>query len=143
VRADSSAWVLVPGLAVIGIGVGLAIPTLTAAAMSAAPPQLGGMVAGTLNTARQLGFALGVAVLGLVFGTTVTGRVSAPGIVAAISSGQAPRTAEVAAAAADGLRNGYLVAGIAGVLGGLLVLALVRPMASQHPEQPKIPATAR
>jgi hypothetical protein len=42
VGADSGALALLPGLAVVGIGVGLAIPTLTAAAMSAAPPQLAG-----------------------------------------------------------------------------------------------------
>ncbi|WP_218129963.1 MFS transporter [Pseudonocardia oroxyli] len=116
VREDSSQWVLLPGLAVVGIGVGLAIPTLTAAAMSAAPPQLGGMVAGTLNTARQLGFALGVAVLGLVFQRSA-------GDVESLAAGHGA----VAGAVAEGLRHGYLVAGAAGLLGGLLVLALVRP----------------
>jgi EmrB/QacA subfamily drug resistance transporter len=126
VGPDSGALTLLPGLAVVGIGVGLAIPTLTAAAMSAAPPQLGGMVAGTLNTARQLGYALGVAVLGLVFKTTVEGQLANPALVGGVVSGQAPRTPEVHAAVAAGLHTGYLVAGAAGVLGGLLVLWLVR-----------------
>ncbi len=133
VRADSTAWILVPGLAVVGIGVGLAIPTLTAAAMSAAPPQLGGMVAGTLNTARQLGYALGVAVLGLVFRSAIAARVDDPALVGAAASGQAPRLPMVQEAVAAGLRDGYLVAGIAGILGGVLVLALVRP-AVRRPE---------
>jgi hypothetical protein len=127
VSADSSQWVLLPGLAVVGIGVGLAIPTLTAAAMSAAPPQLGGMVAGTLNTARQLGFALGVAVLGLVFQHSA-------GDVEALAAGHGA----AADAVADGLRNGYLVAGAAGLVGGLLVLALVRPVVRAH--QAPVPA---
>ncbi|GAA1856090.1 MFS transporter [Pseudonocardia ailaonensis] len=135
VGADSGALALLPGLAVVGIGVGLAIPTLTSAAMSAVPPQLGGMVAGTLNTARQLGYALGVAVLGLVFRTTVEGHVANPALVGAVVSGQAPRTPEVHAAVAAGLHTGYLVAGAAGILGGLLVLVLVRAT-RPHPTGP-------
>ncbi|MEV0292771.1 hypothetical protein [Nocardia sp. NPDC050710] len=35
--------------------------------MAAVPPQQGGTAAGAVNTARQLGLALGVAVLGTVF----------------------------------------------------------------------------
>jgi hypothetical protein len=123
---------LFAGLALVGVGCGLAIPTLTSAAMSAAPPQLGGMVAGALNTARQLGFALGVAVLGLVFRTTVEGHVTDPGLVGAIVAGQAPRTPDVHEAVVAGLSSGYLVAGIAGLLGGVLVLWLVRASARQH-----------
>ncbi|MGJ6969628.1 MFS transporter [Streptosporangium sp. G11] len=118
---------LLPGLAVVGVGIGLAIPTLTAAAMSAAPPELGGMVAGALNTARQLGYAVGVAVLGLVFRTTVEHHAHDPGLVGAAAAGRAPRTDAVSAAIAAGLDAGYLVAGAVGVLGGLLVLWLVRP----------------
>ncbi|OLR90300.1 MFS transporter [Actinokineospora bangkokensis] len=141
VDRDSTAWVLVPGLAVTGVGVGLAIPTLTSAAMSAAPPQLGGMVAGALNTARQLGYALGVAVLGLVFKQTVQGRVDDDGLAGAIAAGQAPRTDVVREAVAAGLRDGYLVAAAAGVVGGLLVLWLVRPATRAH--GPAAPAPAR
>jgi EmrB/QacA subfamily drug resistance transporter len=140
VGADSGALALLPGLAVVGIGVGLAIPTLTAAAMSAAPPQLGGMVAGTLNTARQLGYALGVAVLGLIFRNTVEGHVSDPGLVEAVVAGQAPRVDEVREAVAAGLHAGYLVAGAAGVVGGLLVLWLVRPAARAEAPEPAVPA---
>jgi len=143
VHGDSTAWALVPGLALVGIGVGLAIPTLTAAAMSAAPPQLGGMVAGTLTTARQLGFALGVAVLGLVFRSTIADSVSDEGLVEAIVAGHAPRTTLVQDAVAAGLRDGYLVAGAAGVLGGLLVLALVRPHPTTPPPRTPHPDDAR
>ena len=142
VGASSGARTLLPGLAVAGVGVGLAIPTLTAAAMSAAPPQLGGMVAGTLNTARQLGYALGVAVLGLVFRQTVQGHVTDPRTVGAIVAGKAPRTGAVHEAVAAGLRNGYLVAGAAGLVGGLLVLWLVRPTTHPHaaPKTAPVPA---
>ncbi|WP_324198728.1 MFS transporter [Nocardia amamiensis] len=63
-----SSWVaLIPGFAVIGVGIGVNAPALVSVGMAAAPPQQGGTAAGAVNTARQLGLALGVAVLGTVF----------------------------------------------------------------------------
>ncbi len=57
---------LVPGLVVAGLGVGLASPTIASAALEAAPLDRGGMAAGAVNTMRQLGYALGIAVLGAI-----------------------------------------------------------------------------
>ena len=58
----SASWpALVPGFLVLGVGVGIATPTLSSAAMSAVPVERGGMAAGAVNTARQLGFAFGIA----------------------------------------------------------------------------------
>ncbi|MFI6777922.1 MFS transporter [Nocardia sp. NPDC050412] len=63
-----SSWAaLVPGFVVIGAGIGINAPALVAVGMAAVPPQQGGIAAGAVNTARQLGLALGVAVLGTVF----------------------------------------------------------------------------
>ncbi|MGH3408741.1 MAG: MFS transporter, partial [Streptosporangiaceae bacterium] len=62
---------LLPGLIVAGIGVGLAIPPLVSSAMAAVPPRSAGMAAGAVNTARQLGFTFGVAVVGGVFSARV------------------------------------------------------------------------
>ncbi|MFG1794647.1 MFS transporter [Nocardia sp. NPDC049149] len=63
-----SSWVaLVPGLVVIGAGIGINAPALVSVGMAAVPPHQGGTAAGAVNTARQLGLALGVAVLGTVF----------------------------------------------------------------------------
>ncbi|MED7954588.1 MFS transporter [Streptomyces sp. BE303] len=63
----SSTWTaLLPGLALTGLGVGAVSPVLAAGAMAAVPPERGGMAGGALNTFRQLGQALGIAVLGLV-----------------------------------------------------------------------------
>jgi MFS family permease len=64
----SAGWLaLMPGLAVIGIGVGLATPILGSVSMSLVPADRGGMAAGAVNTTRQLGFAFGIAALGSVF----------------------------------------------------------------------------
>ncbi|MFQ6398283.1 MFS transporter [Nocardia sp. KC 131] len=63
-----SSWIaLIPGFVVIGAGIGVNAPALVAVGMAAVPPQQGGTAAGAVNTARQLGLALGVAVLGTVF----------------------------------------------------------------------------
>ena len=63
-----SGWpALLAGLTVTGIGVGLATPTLVSTGMATVPSQHSGMAAGAVNTARQLGLALGIAILGSVY----------------------------------------------------------------------------
>ncbi|MFI5779776.1 MFS transporter [Nocardia sp. NPDC051570] len=64
-ESDWSALLL--GYVVIGIGVGVMAPSLVAVGMAAVSPRQSGTAAGAVNTARQLGLALGVAVLGTVF----------------------------------------------------------------------------
>jgi predicted MFS family arabinose efflux permease len=151
VDGDSTWRVLVAGLAVLGAGVGLATPTLASAALAAVPRERSGMASGAVNTARQLGFALGVAVLGSVFtaGATATlrdaGAPDAAGTASALSAGQAGQVVGAApvadrggladllgAAYADGLRDVFLVCGGTGIVGGLLVLLLVRAAAPAH-----------
>jgi hypothetical protein len=145
VDADSTWRVLVAGLAVLGAGVGMANPTLASAALAAVPRERSGMASGAVNTARQLGFAVGVAVLGTVFTTGAAsvlrgaGSADPSGLASALSAGQAPRilagadpgaraglTDLLGSAYADGLRDVFLACGAAGIVGGLLVLLLVR-----------------
>ncbi|MFI2236858.1 MFS transporter [Streptomyces chrestomyceticus] len=109
---DTSGWaILVPGLLVSGLGIGMSMPVLVSAALGAAPPQRAGMASGAVNTFRQLGYALGIAILGTVFtqGVRSAGAHAAPG------------TAYV-----HGLTRVSLVAGVVAVAAGLLVLAVVR-----------------
>ncbi|MEU7874965.1 DHA2 family efflux MFS transporter permease subunit [Dactylosporangium sp. NPDC049140] len=62
----SSAAVFVLPLVLIGIGMGSAIAPTTAEAMRATPPHRAGAASAVLNTARQVGAALGAAVVGAV-----------------------------------------------------------------------------
>jgi EmrB/QacA subfamily drug resistance transporter len=62
-----SVWWLAPGLAVDGVGMGMIITPLTAAALSGVPTRLVGSAAGLVGTLQQVGGALGVALLGIVF----------------------------------------------------------------------------
>jgi MFS family permease len=60
---------LLPGMLITGVGVGLALPTLMAAAATALPPQRFATGSGVVNMARQIGAVLGVAVLVSILGT--------------------------------------------------------------------------
>ncbi|MEU8892735.1 MFS transporter [Streptomyces sp. NPDC048442] len=140
--ADSGWAVLVPGFVVAGIGVGLVAPALAGAALASVPPRNAGMAGGAVNTFRQLGFALGVA----VFGTVLTSRM-ADSLLGATGDARTAREAahalagggaaalrgripdgELHAAFASGLSGAALVAGTAGVLAGLAVLLFLRPV---------------
>jgi DHA2 family methylenomycin A resistance protein-like MFS transporter len=68
VGAGGSYPVLLPTLLAIGIGDGLIVTAVVAAAMRAVPPAHAGLAGGFNNTARQVGTALGVAVYGAVAG---------------------------------------------------------------------------
>ncbi|WP_433479508.1 MFS transporter [Spirillospora sp. CA-142024] len=59
---------LLPALLGIGIGDGLIVTAVVAAAMRAVPAEHAGLAGGFNNTARQVGTALGVAVYGAVAG---------------------------------------------------------------------------
>ncbi|MBL7487447.1 MFS transporter [Frankia sp. AgB1.9] len=62
-----SAWDLTPGMAVIGFGIGLVLVPLTSTVLAGVDPRHAGSAAGILSTAQQVGGALGVAVIGIVF----------------------------------------------------------------------------
>jgi EmrB/QacA subfamily drug resistance transporter len=64
---------LAPGLALAGFGMGIALTALIDAAMGDVEPAYAGAVSGVLSTAQQVGNALGVAVVGMVFFGAVGG----------------------------------------------------------------------
>jgi EmrB/QacA subfamily drug resistance transporter len=60
------ALVFVPGLVVYGLGVGFATAQLTSIVLGDVPPQESGLASGTNSTMRQVGSAMGIAILGTV-----------------------------------------------------------------------------
>ncbi|WP_426511651.1 MFS transporter [Dactylosporangium sp. McL0621] len=70
----STGAALIPGLIVVGLGVAAVLPTMASAALAAVPNERSGMAGGAVNTFRQLGFALGVAVFGSIFAHRLAGR---------------------------------------------------------------------
>jgi len=96
-------WGILPGMLLTGIGVGLTLPTLMATASSSLPPPSFATGSAVINMLRQVGLALGVALLVAVLGTARHG-----------------------ATALEAFRNGWwLTAGIA-VVGLVPALALLR-----------------
>ncbi len=65
-RPDAAWWVSVPLLFVYGMGVGLATAQLTGVVLVDVPVEQSGQGSGTQSTFRQIGSALGIAVLGTV-----------------------------------------------------------------------------
>src|SRR5215211_7623150 len=57
---------LLPALLITGTGMGMTFAPMTAAAMSRVPPRISGSASGILNTSRNIGQLLGIAVLGSV-----------------------------------------------------------------------------
>jgi EmrB/QacA subfamily drug resistance transporter len=62
----SVAW-LVPGLVLVGAGMGLCIIPLTTTMLASVSPQSAGAVSGALSTMQQVGNSIGVAVTGVIF----------------------------------------------------------------------------
>ncbi|MER7766085.1 MFS transporter [Kitasatospora sp. NPDC096140] len=65
--ADGSVWWLAPGLFVDGLGMGLVIAPVTAVVLEGVEPRLAGSAAGVVSTVQQVGGALGIALIGLVY----------------------------------------------------------------------------
>ncbi|OQR62737.1 MFS transporter [Streptomyces maremycinicus] len=129
--AGSDWTALVPGFVLVGTGTGFVAPTVAGAALAAVEPARAGMAGGAVNTVRQLGYALGVA----VFGTVVTSRMAgtlphdashalAGGGAGALRGMFSEHT--LRSAFASGLDAALVTAGCAGVAAAALVLVLVR-----------------
>ena len=149
VDATASWQSLLPGQVVTGIGVGIASPLVASAALGSVSAAKSGMASGLINTGRQLGLAIGVALLGTVFQSAATSSltdVGAPQAAASARGIAAGGTQQILAAVppdsrsvaeqalhtafADGLDTVFLVAGVTGVLSGLLIVGLVRSRAA-------------
>jgi EmrB/QacA subfamily drug resistance transporter len=90
----NSAWTeLLPGLLLVGVGIGLANPAIASIALGVVAPERSGMASGISNTFRIGGLAVGVAALGALFQDRVAkslqGSLGGPqqGLAKAVASG--------------------------------------------------------
>ena len=94
----SSGWTgLLAGSVVAGAGVGLVNPSLASAAIGVVPPQRSGMASGINNTFRQVGIATGIAVLGALFESRISSKLT-PRLAHTPVAGQAAKIAHAVAA---------------------------------------------
>jgi len=68
---DSTFWDIFPGLILGGFGMALVMTPMTAAALGSVPVEKSGVGSGVLNTFRQVGGALGIAVMGAIVASYV------------------------------------------------------------------------
>jgi MFS family permease len=66
VTVHSSFWHMLPAFILGGLGMSFVMTPMSAAVMGAAPVTKAGVASGVLNTFRQVGVALGIAVMGAI-----------------------------------------------------------------------------
>ncbi len=146
----SGPWALIAGLVVAGLGVGLSTPVLVSATLAVLPPHRAGVGSAAVNTFRQLGLAVGLAVLGTVFAGRVAGVLARGGTADptttanALAGGRAAEvvgtgdttTALVHQAFAAGLDRVFTVAGIGALVAAVLVAVWVRPASAPAAAEP-------
>ena len=108
VGLHSTFWTLLPAMLLGGIGMAMTMSPMTAAAMSSVPVDKAGVGSGVLNSFRQLGGSLGIALMGAILASYVT----AP-----------PRSPQAAQQFVDGLHASLLVA--AGITFASAIVAVV------------------
>jgi len=70
--AQSSWWAILPGLLVGGVGMAITMAPTTAAAMSSVPVDQAGVGSAVINSMRQVGGSLGIALMGALVATAVS-----------------------------------------------------------------------
>ncbi|MEU4119711.1 MFS transporter [Kitasatospora sp. NPDC028055] len=160
----SIAWRLL----LLGLGLGAVLTPMTATAVSAVPHHLAGMAAAGNNAFRQVGGALGPAVLGALLTTravdALPGRLADTGVpattaghvvdvareqglgaVAGLDLGPATGQALTALSGSflDGLRLCLVVAASLALLAALACAVLLRPAPPRSPEARTAPAAER
>src|SRR5919199_5230569 len=66
-RRETNGWALAPGLLVVGLGMGLTMGLFFSVTLKDVDPGHAGSASGTLSALQQVGGAIGIALLGVVF----------------------------------------------------------------------------
>ena len=114
---DSGFWDMLPGLLIGGIGMALTMTPMTAAAMGSVPVTKAGIASGVLNTFRQVGGSLGIAVMGAILTSRQT---------SALASGASRPEAFI-----DGFSAALVVGAIIAFLGAVTAAILIRKPATE------------
>jgi len=75
--ADATLGDIAWRIVIMGVGFSCSMPSLTAAGMGSLPEPSQGVGSGVINTGRQFGFVMGVAILVAIFGHTIATNVTA------------------------------------------------------------------
>ncbi len=118
---DGTFWGNVaPGLSLMALGMGSTFVSVTIAATSGVPHHESGLASGILNTARQIGGALGLAVLtGIAVSTTHK-------YIANLHLHGPPSQHQLAVATVHGYHDGYLIACCFAITASVIGLVVIR-----------------
>ena len=86
--ADTAFWLAAVGYLLVGLGFGLAVPLVSSQVMGDVPPAYAGTGSGILNSARQVGASVGIAIMGTI-GVTIATHVwdsKVPSLPSAVQS---------------------------------------------------------
>jgi sugar phosphate permease len=111
VTVHSSFWTLLPPMLVGGFGMAMTMSPMTSAAMGAVPVDKAGVGSGVLNSFRQVGGSLGIALMGAIVGSYIDP--SARGVAAAQNY-------------VDGLHAGFEVGAAITFVAAIVAVVLVR-----------------
>jgi EmrB/QacA subfamily drug resistance transporter len=115
---SSTFWAILPGLLVGGVGLGITMAPTTAAAMSSVPVDKAGVGSAVINSMRQVGGSLGIAVMGTVIATSVSVGLRSPGYPSQF---------------VDGYHRALLVGAALLLAGAVLSVLTVRPTRRPEP----------
>src|SRR5581483_4657012 len=74
----SDFWTLLPAMVLGGIGMAMTMSPMTSAAMGAVPVDKAGVGSGVINSFRQVGGSLGIALMGAILAPYITASVRSP-----------------------------------------------------------------
>jgi len=109
---------LLPGLMAMSVGMGLTFVPITLIATTNVDAADAGLASGLLNTAQQVGGALGLAVLATISADRTTGLIT--------TLGHAPSAADRTGALVSGFQLAFLVAAVLIAAGAVLLGVVVR-----------------
>ena len=111
VGLHSTFWTLLPAMLLGGGGMAMTMSPMTAAAMSSVPVDKAGVGSGVLNSFRQLGGSLGIALMGAILASYVS---------------VSPRSPEAPQQFVNGLHAALLVAAVITFLAAVVAVVTVR-----------------
>ncbi len=122
---DSSFWDIVPGLVLGGFGMSLAMTPTTAAAMGSVPVDKAGVGSAVLNSMRQVGGSLGIALMGAIVAASISVEQTSP---------------DYPAQFVQGYHNALHVAAGIAIVGAVVAVTTVRKVSHPEPEAEAHPA---
>jgi MFS family permease len=117
--AESNFWNVLPALILGGVGMGLVMTPTTAAAMGSVPVAKAGVGSAVINSMRQVGGSLGIAVMGTLVASSVTVGEHSPAYVTQF---------------VEGYHRALLVGALLVLAGAVVSVLTIRPARRPVPE---------